>query len=401
VGAVKIRRIDHDERLTTALPLQMYAFGSTPGRAEDLDRFRENLPYVEGNVTLVAEEDGAATAVVSAIPMRQNVRGTVYPMAGVAGVASHPLARRRGHVRALLTDLLGRSRDDGCAVSALYPFRPSFYEKFGYVGLPKARTVSFAPADLARLRTVDLPGEVRLDRIRDGYERYRELSERTLAGRHGFALFPDYQAAKVPDRDELWLATALVDGAVAGCLTYRIAGHAGDVTGGHLLSTGPVGRALLLRFLGQHVDQVARVVVSVAPDDYPELWLTDLATQSETRTAFPGMAAPMARVLSVPALAGVRVGAGRVAVEVVDDPFVAGRYVLDGTDGGVLAVAEGRSGALPSVTLTAAGLSGLVYGVLDPEDLAPRGFGAVPDPAAAAQLRALWPRAVPYLAVDF
>ena len=64
-------------------------------------------------------------------------------------VAAQPLARRHGHVRALLMELLVRMRDTGCALSALYPVRPSFYERFGYVGLPKARTVTFSPADLA------------------------------------------------------------------------------------------------------------------------------------------------------------------------------------------------------------------------------------------------------------
>jgi hypothetical protein len=44
--------------------------------------------FYEGNLTLVAEEDGDLVAEASAPPMRQNVRGTVYPMAGVAGVAT-------------------------------------------------------------------------------------------------------------------------------------------------------------------------------------------------------------------------------------------------------------------------------------------------------------------------
>ena len=51
-------------------------------------------------------------------------------------------------------------RDTGCVLSALYPFRPSFYERFGYVGLPRARTVTFSPADSAGLMRKELPGEV-------------------------------------------------------------------------------------------------------------------------------------------------------------------------------------------------------------------------------------------------
>jgi hypothetical protein len=53
-----------------------------------------------------------------------------------------------------------------------------------------------------------------------------------------------------------------------------------------------------------------------------------------------------------------------------------------------------------SATLTVAGLSALVYGVLDPEDVGLRGLGAVPADAAE-QLRAMFPRCLPYVVADF
>jgi predicted N-acetyltransferase YhbS len=405
---VRIRRIGAEERPTLSLPLQAYAFDRTPMPPGDLEDLRTHARYSEGNVTLVAEVDAETVAVASAIPMRQNVRGRVYPMAGIGGVATHPLARRQGHVRALLTQLLGEARDAGHVVSALYPFRPSFYERFGYVGLPQTGTVTFSPADLAGLLTHDLPGTVRVERIKDGYDSYRALFERLLADRHGFATLPEYRAVRLRDDDGHWLATARVDDEVVGAVTYRISGHAGTLQADHLLTTGPLGRALLLGFFARHVDQVVTVEATVAPDEMPELWATDLGTVTETRARFPENA-PMGRVLSLDALAGLPVGPGRVAVEVVDDPFIAGRYLLDGA-GGALSVERGSSvergrasvsaSSIPTATLTAAGLSGLVYGVLDPDDLVVRGLGSVPRDAAR-QLRTLWTGCVPYLAVGF
>ncbi len=47
-----------------------------------------------------------------------------------------------------------------------------------------------------------------------------------------------------------------------------------------------------------------------------------------------------------------------------------------------------------------AGLSGLVYGVLDPDEVVIRGYGRVPS-EAAARLRALFPRRTPYLCAKF
>ena len=395
---MKIRRLTNEERPTSSWPLGGYAFEPSPKSPAEAEKLREYLPYNEGNVTLVVQDGAETLAAVSAIPMRQNVRGTVYPMAGISGVATHPLARRQGHVRTLLTQLLGEMRDEGHIVSALYPFRPSFYGRFGFVGFPKPRTVTFSPADLGELLRADLPGEVRWQRIRDGYDDYRDFTNRLLSQRHGFSVFPDYRAVRLRDSDERWLVSARLDGEVIGAVTYRIDGHDGTLVADDLLTATPLGRALLLQFFARHVDQVARISAVVAADETPELWATDLAAHTETRVAFPGAPSPMARVLSLDGLRGLPTGPGRVRVDIVDDPFIAGSHLLDGGDG-QLEISRGGESA-PVATLTAAGISALVYGVLDPDELPLRGFGTVP-PDAAAELRSLFPRSTPHLFADF
>ncbi|WP_329100583.1 GNAT family N-acetyltransferase [Micromonospora sp. NBC_01699] len=108
---MRIRELDAEERAELSLPLQTYSFRPSPrGNGSD-DQLRQLQPYLRDNLTLVVEDGGDVVAEASAIPMRQNVRGLVCPMAGIAGVASNPLHRRRGHVRTLLTELLGRMRD--------------------------------------------------------------------------------------------------------------------------------------------------------------------------------------------------------------------------------------------------------------------------------------------------
>ncbi|MDG4760885.1 GNAT family N-acetyltransferase [Micromonospora sp. WMMD710] len=394
-----IRRVTADDRLTTSFPLAAYAFESSPLGAARVEHFRDYLPYHQGNTTLVIEEDGATLAAVSAIGMRQNLRGVVLPMAGVAGVATHPLARRQGHVRTLLHRLLDEMRDEGRPLSALYPFRPSFYARFGYVGLPKPRTVTFTPADLGSLLRAELPGEVGWERIAAGYPTWRAFTERCLEQRHGFSVFPDYRAVGLRDRDEHWLLTARVDGAVTGAITYRIDDYGGTLLGNELLATDPLARTLLLQFLARHVDQVERVSLQVPPDELPELWLTDLDVRVEARAGRPGSSAPMARLLSLDALSGLPVGPGRVRVELTGDRWLAGTHLLDGTSGTLDVVTDG-SARVPSATLTAAGLSALAYGVLDPAELPLRGLGEV-QPDAAAELRSIFPREVPYLFADF
>ncbi len=387
-----IRQVSGDERLHTAFTLYPYAFSDTPSPLT-ADELRASLPFHEGNHTLIAEEDGHTVATAAAIPARQNLRGTVLGTAAIAWVATHPSARRQGHSRRLMHQLHSNMLNKGHQLATLYPFHPSFYEKFGYIGLPLPRTATFTPDGLSSLLKVTLPGEVSWQNIRDGFEVYRAFHRRLLAQRHGFMFTPDYRAARMLDAADRWLATATADGEVIGLLTYRIDGYGGSLHADELLYTSPLGRALLLRFLAQHAHQVSRVVVTVAPDECPETWATSLAVRTEAETSFPTSPALMARLLSIDALRGLPCGSGSVEIEIIDDPLLAGRYLLDGT-GATIDVSTAR-GSEDRVILTAAGISGLAYGVLDPIDVVARGMGEVSE-GAAAELRALLPQRTPH-----
>jgi predicted acetyltransferase len=318
----------------------------------------------------------------------------VYDMAGVASVASHPAARRRGFIRALLERLLREMRDRGCAVTALYPFRPSFYARFGYVGLPRRRTAELKPEGLGHLLNADLPGTVERLPMAEGFDTFDAFVLRLLEQRHGLAVFDDVRKAEFR-HDRRWVAIARAGGEVVGAVSYRIKDFGGDLVADDLLTTGPLGRALLLQFFARHVDQVARIVVTVGMDDAPELWGTDLTVTYGSRVSFPHSPGPMARVLDLRAIQGMPVGEGGATVRVVDD-LIGGTYRLSG-EGGRLTVTTGKQAAS---TLTPAGLSGLVYGVLDPIDVVTRGLGTI-DANAVEPLRALFPRALPYLRAEF
>lgn len=392
---MQIRQITADERTDSMFPLQAYAFDASPAADEERERYRRRMPYYRTATSLVAEEGGQALAGVGAFPMRQNVRGQVFDMAGVASVASHPAARRRGFVRELLNRLLRQMRDDGCAVSALYPFRSSFYGRFGFVGLPRARQVTFAPAGVSHLQRIELPGEVVRLTAREGFDEYDAFTRSLLTRRHGFSVFDEVRTAEFRE-DRLWIALARSGGETVGAIRYRIDGFGGDLLGEDLLTSGPLGRALLLQFFARHVDQVGRVIVKTDADEVPDLWGTDMVVTTEGRQAYPSNGGPMVRVLDLEALDGIRVGPGAVTVEVVDDELIGGTYRLESDDGRLRLT----KAADPAARLTAAGLSGLVYGVLDPVDVLARGFGEM-DPPAVAPLRSLFPRELPYLFADF
>ena len=393
---MEFRQITAAERTSAMFPLQAYAFMPSPWPDEEEATYQRRMRFYETAVSMIAEEDGRALAGVAALRMRQNVRGRVHDMAGVASVASHPSARRRGLVRGLLERLLRQMRDEGCAVSALYPFRPSFYARFGFVNIPRHRTAAFAPEGLSHLLPAELPGEVERLTMREGFEAYDGLTRRLLTERHGFAIYDEARTAEFRD-DRYWVAVARVEGEVVGAVRYRVDRYGGDLVASDLLATGPLGRALLLQFFARHVDQVARVVVTISTDEVPDLWGTDLAVVTEGEVSHPRHGAPMVRVLDLEGLSGTPVGAGTVTVEVRDDELIGGLWRLE-SDNGRLTVTKG--GNPPAAILTAAGLSGLVYGVLDPVEVFTRGLGEI-SAAAVQPLSSLFPRRMPYIFADF
>ncbi|MCY1140072.1 GNAT family N-acetyltransferase [Actinoplanes sp. Pm04-4] len=393
---MEFRQISSAERTATMFPLQTYAFMPSPWPAEEEAAYERRMAYFATAINMVAEEGGRALACAASLRMRQNVRGQVHDMAGIASVASHPSARRRGLVRGVLERLLRVARDEGSTVSALYPFRPSFYARFGYVGTPRHRIATFPPEGLSHLTRAELPGEVEVLPMREGYAEWQGLQRRLLGERHGFAVYDETRAAEFRE-DKRWVAIARVDGEVAGAIEYRVGAYGGDLHGSDLLTTGPLGRALLLQFFGRHVDQVARVHVRVSTDEVPELWGTDFTVTTEAKVDQPRHGGAMVRVLDMPALTGTAVGDGDVTIEIPDDPMVGGLWRLTG-EGGRLTVAKGTN--TPSATLTVGGFSGLLYGVLDPIEVVTRGLGQV-DAAAVGPLSSLFPRQMPYICADF
>ncbi|MEV6595585.1 GNAT family N-acetyltransferase [Actinoplanes sp. NPDC051346] len=395
---MEIRQVTADERTDTMFPLQAYAFMASPWADADRETYARRMVYYRTATSLIVEEGGQTLAGAAAFPMRQNVRGAVHDMAGIASVSTHPSARRRGFVRQLMTRLMGQMREQGCAVSALYPFRPSFYGKLGYVGVPRVRTATFAPEGLSHLLGAELPGEVERLPISDGFDEFHALTLRMLRERHGFSVYDETRTAEFRVSPSLWVAIARVDGEVVGAVTYRIDQYGGDLIADDLLTTGPLGRALLLQFFARHVDQVTRIVLTIGVDEVPELWGTDLAVLTQGQVRFPGKCGPMVRLLSIDALNGLHAGADLgVTVDVVDDELIAGRYRISG-NAGTLAVEESKDE--PQATLTCAGISALAYGVLDPVEVMTRGFGQVEAPAVEA-LNALFPKKMPYLFADF
>ena len=407
---VEIRSGQGEDVLALAAPLTRYAFRASPaasppsppaaapasGDPKSPDAASTSPPAGAEPVCHVAIEDGRPVATVLVHSMRQNVRGAVVPMAGVAGVATHPEARRRGHMRTLLSHALVDARDRGLMVSCLYPVRASFYERFGYVSLPRPITATFSSASLIPTLGAGVDGEVVLQSAADGGAEAVEFVERQVAGRHGRV----GRADLLRELGQVWLAIARRGGEVVGLMAYTLSGYAGELASGLFLFEDPAARLLLLQWIARHDGQIATVRLSLPPDAHPELWCTDFAVKSVAETVYPGSPAPMGRLLSLDALNGMCTSSAASVTVAVTDVVLGADSVCHLISGDGRRVTAEPAAGEPALTITGPGLAALVYGAQSSDELAAYGRvrGAEAD---RRRLDELFPAASPYLASSF
>lgn len=77
-------------------------------------------------------EGDALQAKLTLIPFQIYLQGRIVEMGGIAGVATWPENRRKGHVATLLKHTLQLMKSQGQTVSFLHPFSFPFYRKFGW-----------------------------------------------------------------------------------------------------------------------------------------------------------------------------------------------------------------------------------------------------------------------------
>ncbi len=121
MGIVDIREVAGDEYLEIALRVAGYAFEASPAGA-DRAEWVEFLSLVEAR-HFVAFEDASGVTTASYSRMGQQVRGAMFTVGRVWGVASDPRVRRKGYVRQALGQLFAAMHADEMPLSVLYPCR--------------------------------------------------------------------------------------------------------------------------------------------------------------------------------------------------------------------------------------------------------------------------------------
>lgn len=389
-----IRALPSKEMAEVLYKLETYALQPSPPR-RDKEEFQDLLIKRQGCTYFALYENEEPVACVASTAMTQNVRGSLFAMGGVWGVATAPSARRKGYSRQLLTQLMKSDKENGRPLSCLYPFREIFYERLGYVNFPRSHKMHLNIRALLPLAKKDFGGEVELVMLGNGYERYfallRQIRERT----HGMALFdiPDIDRAQ---RSQLWLALAKVADQVVGGMLYHIKGERPTeyrLRALRFYYTTSQSKFLLLGWIARHIDQAAEVEIHLPADELPETWMADLVAGME-----PAWRGPMGRVLDVAGMAGMPTGTGRFSARINDPlcPWNEKTWLFE-TVNGKLQVTSARDA---ECELSIQGLSALIYGTHNPADFEILGWGN-PSPELQHSLHSMFPRRMPYLHEDF
>lgn len=97
--------------------------------------------YIETGVEfgrgLIVEENQQIISAMFYYPFMENIRFQKMRMAGLSGVVTMPEARNRGFVLEQLKFIQKDMYDQGYPVSCLEPFKPSYYQKYGWCNASK------------------------------------------------------------------------------------------------------------------------------------------------------------------------------------------------------------------------------------------------------------------------
>jgi predicted acetyltransferase len=390
-----------DSDLATFRSLVSYAFRPETGPVDDADPDDLPAPLAVGDRYGLYDGDDLLT-VCKHIEFRTHLRGDVHDLHGLSAVASAPERRRRGLTRDLLHDSLEQSRSEDVYLSALWPFKRSFYAQYGWETGTRAVEHTLDPDVLSFAPDHDHGVFVDLDE--DDWERAASVHDA-----HG----ADYELTM--ERTEEWWRKRVFqgweddpfaygferDGDLAAYLTYSF--DSGD--DGKTLQVRDWAyvdhdaRTAVFRFLADHDSQVDEVSVWTAADDD----LLDLLPNTNDADAELHLC-PMVRLVDVrdalEALSYPESAEFDLALDVADplvdwnDETVRVR-VADGS-----ATAESAPAAAADVELGVGALSQLAVGYRSAHELATVG-DIDADDAAVDALAAAFPTRQVFLREGF
>lgn len=263
-------------------------------------------------------------------PFTVMIGGGALPCGGIGGVASPPEERRRGYIEQMLRGLCGELGERGTALCMLFPFKTSFYARFGWAVCMERRVYSGTP-DLFRSfleqqhGRFELAGEAQIGELNAIYTE-------ALRGRFGLLVRDEkwwrkdvLSDGKKPYFTYLWRDDS---GRGRAYLAYRWEArpHGGKaMICREIVACDPDARAQLFALIANHDSQCSEVVFRAPADAPVNLLLTD-PLKCEIEPYFMLRLVDVAAALS--AYTYPKLASGRLTIAITDDWLVANNCVF-------------------------------------------------------------------------
>lgn len=345
--------------------LTAYAFLSAPADLILSQQGFESIKYAYIlSVSLKNEYSPVATATCQ--PMTQNVRGKVFKIGGIAAVATQPEFRRQGIIRHLITNIFHHAKETGEIFSTLYPFKESFYAKFGYISLPIIKIVTIPINSLTAISEMKLTGYVKHFYLKDVFDQYYDFTVEIQKKIHGMNVDTKGATSFINASKPSYVAFAYENEKITGCFVYTTKQFS-TIDVRYFYYTNANAKYLLLEFAARHIDQFKEIILPTQPAELPELWLNDQKVMYSTRSASP---LAMGRIIDINKLGGLKVGNETITMNVMDPlcPWNEGIFTFASIDGVLKVSKEEEANKKIECTITISGLSALIYGCYSIED---------------------------------
>lgn len=383
-----IAQADHAQMIAN----EAYAFGGDLAEAE---RYVNSTPP---NTYRGWYVNGALVSQMQILPLTVATGMASVPLGGVASVATPPEHRRRGYVDQMLLQACHEMRERGMALCMLYPFKTSFYRRFGWGTCQERRRYSGEPALFAPFlehqRGQFTPaGEAEIAELNGIYTR-------GLHGRFGPLVRDEawWRNHVLSDGKKLYHTSIWRDehGRGRSYLVYRLEQRA---EGRHLqireiVALDPGARAQLFAFIAAHESQASKASF-VAPADAPVNMLMPNPLHCEAEPYF------MLRLLHVEQALSTtkypREASGTVSLAVHDGWLAAnhGVYQIE-LDHGHAHVTRLPQGSAANITIDVAVLAQLYSRYLRPRTAAAFGMLEVANHSALTPLEAMFAGLAPF-----
>lgn len=156
----------------------------------EVDEIKQAKSAVLSKAKVLGWFDGQKLASQIAVyPMKMNIHGVIYKMAGVTGVATYPEYSNLGLMNDLMIKSIEKMKKEGQTISVLYPYSIPFYRRKGWEII--SDKMSFTIKDTQLPKTMTSKG--RVERVSTDSDDLKELYNKFSYARHGALIRGDLE----------------------------------------------------------------------------------------------------------------------------------------------------------------------------------------------------------------